>query len=321
MKKLFFLAPLALAVLASCSNSEEPAVEASDATVNFSATIDGKSHLSRASETSWDANDAIGISGVSGSKTYTNVKYVTASGDGNFSVADAAQTIYYQSNATVTFTAYWPWIDDANLSSGVYSGDVSGQGYPKIFDFLWSQETGSKNSPNVAFKFNHKMSKVVVTLKGADDVSYDELKAARMYFSGVHNKGEFNTVTGEAKATGNVSNRFVFANDNDMSKNCPNVQNDADKSITFTLIMWPQAFSSNVIINAEQMVSGSVAQTFSAQLDFTQANQGIEVSGGNSWEAGRQYNVTLTLHKTKLTANECTIEDWEATTSSTAEAY
>ena len=55
--------------------------------------------------------DLIGVSGMSGGVPYTNVQYETINGDGNFTISNPGDEIYFQDGNTVTFTAYYPWAE------------------------------------------------------------------------------------------------------------------------------------------------------------------------------------------------------------------
>ena len=53
------------------------------------------------------------------------------------------------------------------------------------------------------------------------------------------------------------------------------------------------------------------SHTLRADIDFTAANREKDgANAKNEWVAGRQYNLSLTLHKTDITMNECVITPW-----------
>ena len=300
MKKSLFLTPLALAVLASCSSNEEPTVGKADGPVKFSASINGTAN-SRAYNQVWESGDKIGINATTGDKEYTNVAYTT-DGTGDFSVVTSGNEIYYQDNNPVTFTAYYPWTD---LAKGVSSltADTWMQANQKKFDYLWAQKTGSKASPNVDFAFNHKMTKLVLTIRKGADISFEEVKAAKLMLDGFKHQGVFDIATGKTKATDNKSTMWVFAGNDEAKYNAPKTEN-ADESVTYALILFPQSFENKLPFTAT--LTGS--QSFTAELDFTNANNDTNL---NEWVAGRQYNMSVTLHKTSITVNDCTIVGWD----------
>lgn len=308
--KIIFMATLAAAVLTACNNDENNVIDTGSSQATFTAAIDGQVNT-RAYDRTWEAGDAIGISGISGGITYTNVQYVTDSEgtNGNFRVETSGNEIYYQDDNPVTFTAYYPW---ANLASGVttITADTRAQASQSDFDFLWSRQTGSKASPNVQFLFAHKMAKLVLTIQKGNDVSYQEVQDAVLSLGGFKNNGSFNVTNGTATATGdNLTADWTFAgNSTETGYNAPLSKDDAAETVSYTLILFPQEFSSPLPITAT--LTGM--QSFSATLDFTAANVDAgDTDAKNEWVAGRQYNLSVTLHKTDITVDGCTIQGWD----------
>lgn len=308
--KTILMATLAAAVLTACNNDENNVIDTGSSQATFTAAIDGQVNT-RAYDRTWEAGDAIGISGISGGITYTNVQYVTDSEgtNGNFRVETSGNEIYYQDDNPVTFTAYYPW---ANLASGVttITADTRAQASQSDFDFLWSRQTGSKASPNVQFIFAHKMAKLVLTIRKGDGVSYREVQDAVLSLGGFKNNGSFNVTNGTATATGdNLTADWTFAgNTSETGYNAPLSKDDTGETVSYTLILFPQEFSSPLPITAT--LTGM--QSFSATLDFTAANVDAgDTDAKNEWVAGRQYNLSVTLHKTDITVDGCTIQGWD----------
>lgn len=291
---------LAIAALSACSRDEIRTSGAEATVASFSAVIDGQ-RASRAYDTTWDANDKIGITGKSGSVEYTNVAYQTAAGDGNFTVVTDSEKIYYQDDNAVTFTAYYPW------GAETPAADTKIQASQKTFDYLWSQSQGSKSSPNVAFIFQHRMAKLVLTVKKGDDVDFTEVQEAVLSLAGFKNNGRFDVTTGTASATDDATAAWIFAGSGNEAENAP-VSVDADaETVSYSLILFPQSFSEKLPFEARL----TDRQSFAAALDFSAANNAAgDTASGNAWVAGRQYNLSVTLHKTALTVEGCTIEGW-----------
>ena len=263
----------------------------------------------RAYDRTWEAGDAIGISGISGGITYTNVQYITDSDgtSGNFTVGTQGNEIYYQDDNSVTFTAYYPW---ANLAADAttITADTRAQASQSDFDFLWSRQTGSKASPNVQFLFAHKMAKLVLTIQKGNDVSYQEVQDAVLSLGGFKYSGTFNVTDGTTSTADDLATGWTFAgNTSETGYNAPFVPNATAESVSYTLILFPQEFSSPLPITAT--LTGM--QSFSATLDFTAANVDAgDTDAKNEWVAGRQYNLSVTLHKTDITVDGCTIQGW-----------
>ena len=306
--KTIFMATLAAAVLTACNNDENNVIDTGSSQATFTAAIDGQVNT-RAFDQTWEAGDAIGISGTSGSTIYTNVQYVTTGGNGNFTVGTQGNEIYYQDDNSVTFTAYYPW---ANLAADAttITADTRAQASQSDFDFLWSRQTGSKASPNVQFIFTHKMTKLVLTIRKGDGVSYQEVQDAVLSLRGFKYNGTFNVTDGTATATGdNLTADWTFAgNTSETGYNAPLSKDDTGETVSYTLILFPQEFSSPLPITAT--LTGM--QSFSATLDFTAANVDAgDTDAKNEWVAGRQYNLSVTLHKTDITVDGCTIQGWD----------
>lgn len=291
------MAGLALS-LAACGNDEQAGT---DTAAGFTASI-GAERNTRAAGTAWDKGDAIGIYGTSGGNAYANVCYTTAEGNGDF--APKGDPIYYQDDSEVTFTGYYPWTDLQGTTS--VTADTWLQASQKQFDFLWAHAKGSKAAPNVAFTFHHQMAKLVLTVKKGADVSFDEVKEAVLGLEGFRHEGSFDVATGTAGATGNEGVMWQFANSGETTWNAPLQQDASAETVSYTLIFFPQEFDAPLPFYAT--LKGR--QSFSAALDFSAAN---EAAGGlkkNRWVAGRQYNLGVTLHKTGITVDGCTIAPW-----------
>lgn len=297
---------LAAAVLTACNNDENDVIDSGSSQATFTAAINGQANT-RAYDQTWEANDAIGISGTSGGTTYTNVQYVTTGGNGNFTAGTSGNEIYYQDDAAVTFTAYYPWTKLAADATTI-TADTRAQASQSDFDFLWAQQTGSKASPNVQFLFAHKMVKLVLTIRKGDGVSYQEVQDAVLSLGGFKNNGTFNVTDGTAFATDGTVNLTFAGNTSETGYNAPLSKDDAAETVAYTLILFPQVFSSSLPITAT--ITGE--QSFSATLNFTTANiDAGDTDAQNEWVAGRQYNLSVTLHKTGITVNGSTIQGWE----------
>lgn len=306
MKKAILLGSLAIALTACSNNDESTAIDTgNNGQALFSASIEGQ-NKTRAYDRTWEEDDQIGITGTSGDKTYTNVAYGTdGNAAGNFSPVDTP--IYYQDDNTVNFTAYYP---RKNLAAGTttIAADTWKQADQKSFDFLYATGQGSKQNFNVAFTFSHKMAKLALTIQKGTDVTFDEVKAVKLLLTGFNHKGTFNVADGTTATEDTEPEMWQFANNTEnVTYNAPVVVNEADEILTYTLIMFPQEFQS-LPFSAEL----TDKQTFSATLDFTAANENAgDTAPKNEWVAGRQYNMSVTLNKTSITVNGCTITKWQ----------
>lgn len=301
-KQFLKLCPLAVLALVACSSDSDAPVTDNGSEARFFASID--SQISQAYNSAWEAGDQIGISCTSGDKTYRNVAFAT-DGTGNFTAVAPGSEIHYNTDHPVTFTAYYPY--ENLLNADVILADTHEQAYQKLFDFLWAQARGSKEHPEVSFNFFHRMTKIVLVFKRGSDVSFADIKEAKVALGGFINGGQFDPATGEATATGEVSALHTFSGNADASFNAPFSVDDNAETVSYSMIHFPQSFNAPIPIVAT--LDGR--QEFKATLDFTAGNTAAGDAGAaNEWVAGRQYTISITLHKTALSVNGCTISAW-----------
>ena len=288
------------AALAACSGDDNaPETGSGKSSPVFTATI-GDTY-SRALDSSWEAGDEIGISGAGSA----NVCYLTKDGAGKFSVKTTGSEIYFKDDEEVTFTAYYPWSDLTAAPS--VSADTREQASQKSFDFLWAQASGRKAAPEVAFAFAHRMTKVALTVRAGNGVDLDEIKAARISLEGFRFKGAFNTADGSTATDAATAQKWEFAGNEDAACNAPAAFNDAESSVTYPLIFFPQLLDAPLPFVAV-LAGGHILK---AEIDFTAANSGKDgAAARNEWVSGRQYNLTVTLNKTGISLDRCTITPW-----------
>ena len=140
MKTRFFaLATLAL-VLAACNNDNEN-LNGDPVAAQFTADI---ALATRASGTTWDNGDRIGITDIGNDTQYGNVPFILK--NGKFEAE--GKVIYIEDTKTHTFRAYYPY----NAAGGILTAttDATAQQNQPAIDFLFaSGATGDKNNPVV----------------------------------------------------------------------------------------------------------------------------------------------------------------------------
>lgn len=293
--KYLVSAALVLMTLAGCGSGDfEPDIDAGRVRPKFTATIG--SAQSRAYDRSWDRGDKIGIS--CGSRN--NVCHITNQGDGIFTVLTSGEQIYFDDAVELTFTAYYPW---NTLDGGVHTvdADTKEQTRQKDFDFLWAKTTGKKEDPAVTFRFSHKMAKVAFTVKPGTGMSFDEVKDARLSLDGFSHAGRFDVTAGTTVITGPGDagqGQWMFTD-------APSSR--TDNALTYSLIFFPQTLDAPLQFSAE-LPGNNILKT---TIDFTAANRELDgATAKNEWVAGRQYNLSVTLHKTGCTLDKCEINPW-----------
>jgi hypothetical protein len=287
MKKQHVIGLLTLLALASC-DSHDASDPSTRTAARFVATIQSQADT-RAADTSWDANDQIGVSGTSGSTTYTNIAHATAEGDGSFALVKAEDEILFMDEKEVTFSAYYPWTSDISSPLAFTVADLSKQ---KSFDYLYGTGTGSATSPTVSIAFHHVMSKLVFTLKATEEFTLADLKATKMKIEGLGVSGTFNASTGAVSLADDAATSL------DVNDNAPSTeQTDA---LAYSLILPPQKAA-----DAITLTFTSSGVTFTAQMTLPDENTLL---------AGTEYAVNVTLYKSAAVVNGCTITAWEKKT-------
>lgn len=274
-KKWSMAAALALALVA-CGDENELAGDVqlldSPEEVSFSAGI-----LSRASGSSWEAEDKVGISATGGGTFYSNVQYQVAGAGASVAFNPVAEAICYTADAPMSFTAYYPYTE--TLDNGfIYKNTAETQ---EGVDFLWSGVNSRPYSeaPVVSFTFRHQMALLEVQVTSDDDLSEQNV-----VIGGLKHDGGFNTVIGEAK---------------------PNAEAQAQDWTVGTAVS-----------GTEFEFSGFIYPQDANELAVKIGEQEAKLSlGQNMFQAGYKYTVTATIDDGKISAqitiNGNTIEGWE----------
>ena len=198
MKTRFFaLAALALA-LAACNNDNEN-LNGDPVAAQFTADI---APATRASGTTWDAGDRIGITGIG--TVYDNVPYILKNG----TFEAEGTVIYFQTTEEVVFRAYYPYSPTGGPFPVTTDADAQ-ENQPAIDLLFASGATGSTHSPEVSFidktdeggedhSFHHCMSQITLAFEEGSGVNFDLVKPVGYTLSGLKLEGSFNTATGTA---------------------------------------------------------------------------------------------------------------------------
>lgn len=313
--KYLFTAAALLLGMSACNNDENENLTDGLVAATFTGSIEKAKVSTRMADTDWETDNSIGITGKSGSTQYTNIPYVATQGGANGQFEAADEQIYFQNLNEVNFTAYYPYNDFSDLEKTdgktKIKADTREQSLQKEFDFLYGTGKGSKANPVVPFSFEHQMSKVCLKVKGGDDVSFADLKKAVFGLDNLVHEGTFDYAdNGNTALTGEAVSDWAFQGNGTASQNVPafSVKEDEDsKTITYTLILFPQEFTSNLKFTAAINQGGETGvQNFSAAIDLSL----VEGNDGNKLVKGTQYNVPITVKKTQLTVGTPTITPW-----------
>ena len=283
MKTRFFaLAALALALVA-CNNGNEN-LNGDLVAAQFTADI---APATRASGTTWDNGDRIGITDIGNDSQYGNVPFILK--NGKFEAE--GKVIYIEDTKTHTFRAYYPY----NAAGGILAAttDATAQQNQPAIDFLFaSGATGDKNNPVVSFtdktakggednSFHHRMSRITLTFEAGDGVNFSVVKPERYTLDGLLLTGTFNTADGITTADNGAQTGEL-------------TMNLADGNLTSSIILFPQTVASlPLVVNYK-------GQEYHATLTMPEG----------ALQAGNNYTYTVKVNATGLTLEGCTIGNW-----------
>ena len=289
MKKIILLLATAPFILAAC-NKEDNVYDESPLLAQFSATI-GNSGPTRASGTSWESGDEIGISM---SDRYFNMKYVTLSGDGSF---EGSPMYFKNKREPVTVTAYYPFAGDQGVAlnsiEACTSAEFQAEGKQSEIDFLFARnENVTGADPKVKFNFSHRMSLLTLTFKNGSGADVNKITSYTIV--GAKLDGTFNLSDGvcSAKSDGEAKNLII-----DLS----NVEVISEKDLA-PLILFPQEITGESLT---LKIKDNEGQEYACSLNLE----------NDRLEPGYNYKWTVTVNKTSLSVDKAEIINWITKTS------
>lgn len=190
---------------AACSDENDPNQGINGEGIVFTSSVG-----SRATDTSFEAGDQIGISMIAdGSTVASNVQYQTADGTG---FSSASPVTYGMSGASqsVDFSGVYPYVA-SSVADNVYSFSLSAEeGAPLtrndvMYAFTSDIAVGTKNVP---LTFTHKLVKVVMQLK---DAAGNPVSDAALTINNQQLAGTLNLSDGTVAATDAPTSTLPFA--------------------------------------------------------------------------------------------------------------
>lgn len=286
MRKSILFASMAALIMSSCSSNEFD-FGGSDAGSKLQVSASIHELQTRAHETSWDANDAIGVSDADNN---TNVKYVTTSGDGVFT---SDNVIYLLGDENHSFTAYYPYNESVSAENKIITFDEPA-------DYMYGTASATRQNPNASFTFTHKMSELSFTVTDATSTNSSSAKAW------TRAEGNETTGSGSSTASSTITLHDVVLNGTfDTSNGTVTAgTNKGDLTISFTpgqkssFILPPQSFEGgNVKISVNHN-----GKTFGGTLSLDKTTEGNDI----------QYGLTINKEnqQTALAISSKTITGW-----------
>lgn len=286
MRKSILFASMAALIMSSCSSNEFD-FGGSDAGSKLQVSASIHELQTRAHDTSWDANDAIGVSDADNN---TNVKYVTTSGDGVFT---SDNVIYLLGDESHSFTAYYPYNESVSAENKIITFDEPA-------DYMYGTASATRQNPNASFTFTHKMSELSFTVTDATSTNSSSAKAW------TRADGDDTTGSGSTTASSTITLHDVVLNGTFDTSNGTVTAGDkkGDLTISFTpgkkssFILPPQSFEGeNVKISVNHN-----GKTFGGTLSLDKTTEGNDI----------QYGLTINKEnqQTALAISSKTITGW-----------
>lgn len=321
MNSRFYLLAAALVTLAACGNDNEIIDNATTngelVPLQVMGSINGlKTRVTDDSQ--WQEGDGIVISGTSGNSEYLYENYVLKKGTtSEFIPQNAKDDAIYYGAETGTFSAYYPVVPYGNLTNfrmiigNILKQETEARGVYKPIDFMYAQATGTKDSPAVNFKFDHKMSKLVIRLKPGEGFAkasvfdtWYSLIFTRIDGGKLHSKVSFDTQDGTVTPTVEADEISFRYGTGDFVEGKLVTINGVEY-MQYTYIICPEGVVTGGVNFALQYAVIGEEVTYNATLytDISKAEMNIE--------AGKEYVYTVTVNKTKMEVTNATIKPWE----------
>lgn len=154
----------------------------------------------KATDTSWHEDDAIGIAMFSSGtdsviNEKVNCKYLTPQGDGLFTANGSDLILYPGDGSTVDFISYYPYTEE--FEPFTLYADVSDQAELPLIDLMTSDrfEGASKNNPNVLLHFHHRLTKLVFNFMLEDQTGGASVES--FYISGMFTQASYDMLANE----------------------------------------------------------------------------------------------------------------------------
>ena len=214
MRKTILFGLAAAMLVAACSEEDDLRQGIAGEGITFTSSV-----MSRATDTSFEAGDAIGVSMYTESGfvgNATNVQYTTEDKSGLFTSTNPMTWGAAGSAKTVDFKGVYPYKADA-VADGNYSFTLTtGEGASLSGnDVMYSSMTGvGVGAKNVELKFKHKLVKVVMQVY---DQNRNLLSGATVKINNQQTSGTLNLADGTVTSTGDANATLNFASNPEVS--------------------------------------------------------------------------------------------------------
>lgn len=283
MKKFTILATLAMVALAaiSCNNREEPTPQTEQKVISVATSL---YNFTKATDTAFEADDAIGIHIVTDNTYLDNAKYTY-----NGKAWKGEQTNYWYKDESVTSNiyAYYPYTNAGAYSAEGYSFTINPDqttpaGYTAS-DLMVANTTSKPTAEPVYLNFHHALSKVIININSELEETVSSVMFCDVY--GTAQVSLDGTTTTASGSKGDV--KALNVRDYDVNV----------KDNVWQLIIVPQA-----------EVSPRLIITTSAQKQYT-----FDIESATTFAGGKVSTATISLTKESISTSFTTeVTDWTA---------
>ena len=286
LKTIF--ATLCAVVAIACSSDPDELKESYSNPIKLKGDINTLTQVTKANDSGFENNDKVGVfiaadNNMKSSGNYLdNVSFSYNSQNNALTPTDGKIVCWPESESRFGVFAYYPFNSDiVSTSEYPFSVATDQSSVSKFFasDFLWaSVRNVESQAGDINLAFNHKLSKINITLVAGNGFKTDELTSVKKEFTiiGVATEGTIDLATGTATA-----NEFVN-----------NVTPLYDNKLGFSAIVYPQ--TANVIF---KVVINGETYAYSTSVKFA---------------AGYQYNYTLAVNNHgELTETMNGVTEWK----------
>lgn len=278
-----------------CEKENENTVDNQPVKARITSTIDGMA--TRAAGTAWANNDRIGVYAKKDAQEIRiNAPYVTTAGDGEFTAE--GDEFYFQDKKDVNFTAYYPFAGADGTAPGtggiisktITADDQTPAAQQKIDYLFAAQITANSANPNVQFRFDHCMSRIVLKFLPGDGIT--ALDDIQYTLNGILPAGTFNTRNGGAAAD-------VATPAAPLTMSVPG---NAAAELISALIFFPQQS------NDDKTLTLTMRGTeYTATFKFKENSKNNNV---RELAAGHTYTYNVKINNTSMTISPATVNEW-----------
>lgn len=211
MKKTILFGLAAAMLATACSEEDDLRQGIAGEGITFTSSV-----MSRATDTSFDPRDAIGISMYADEAltSAVNVQYVTEDGSA-FTSQNPVTWGMAGGAATADFVGVYPYKADA-VANGIYKITLSTEKGASLSenDVMYAKNTSDVGEKNVNLNFSHKLVKVVMQI-------YDEngngISGAQVKINNQQTTGTLNLADGTVATTGAADQELQFASNSSIT--------------------------------------------------------------------------------------------------------